>query len=242
MLYSSSFSEESTLRNKGGEAYRLRTGESAFSLYEEDRVRTAEQLSDNFPFLVLPALRRIDPNRIEVTKLPNGTTVYSAKLVIGNLGLTARGYEHPGTNNDSIVKYTFDSDNRLTAIDREGSPTWTIEYGEAEHSDLAPSLQRNRYQPNAMQLVQVETYIPGRPDLFEPQAVLSRIQKLTQQNAEEEQALVAKSITTTKGQEQLRESHQPDNGVFGWRSNRMALILTGLVIIGIGGFAWWKNR
>lgn len=93
-----------------------------------------------------------------------------------------------------------------------------------------------------MQLVSVETYIPGRPDLFEPDAILPRIQALTQQNAEEEQALVAATLATPSGQKQMQEAQRPDNGIFGWKSNRMALILTGLIVIAVGSLAWWKNR
>lgn len=174
--------------------------------------------------------------------MPDGSATYTARLVIGNLGLTAQGYEHPGGSRDAIVRYSFDSTGRLTTIDREENPTQIIEYADARHPVLAPALPRNYNEPSGMQVVSVETYIPGRPDLFEPDVMLARIQRLTQQHAEEEQALVAATLATEGGQEQMRESQEPDNGIFGWRSNRVALILTGLIVIAVGSLAWWKNR
>ena len=117
-----------------------------------------------------------------------------------------------------------------------------IEYADAEHSKLAPSLPLNHAKPGGMRVVEVQTYIPGRPDLFEPDAVLPMVQKFAQKRAVNEQAIVANILSTEGGQKQMQEAQRPDNGIFGWKSNRMALILTGLIVIAVGSLAWWKNR
>jgi len=68
------------------------------------------------------------------------------------------------------------------------------------------------------------------------------VQKFAQKRAVNEQAIVANILSTEGGQKQMQEAQRPDNGIFGWKSNRMALILTGLIVIAVGSLAWWKNR
>lgn len=231
----------SYLRTPTGETYQTRPGESGSLRVPDDRVVTIEQLLTSFPVLVQYALTKVDPEYKQTTRHPDGSMTITAQLVLGNLGLTARGYVPPGDVKRTEARYTFDPSGLLTSI-QHGDHIRPVRYASAEHPVLAPMYPDESLGTTDFNFVSVETYMPGRPELFEQDAVIALFQQISQQRAEADRAAVSQILETSEGQTDHRDAQQSTNGLFGVSFNRLALIITGLIVISVGSLAWWKNR
>ncbi|HED52746.1 MAG TPA: hypothetical protein ENJ00_00910 [Phycisphaerales bacterium] len=141
-----------------------------------------------------------------------------------------------------MVEYNFDPEGNLVSTKRGDDSPQQVVYAEAEHTELAPAQPWGYDRPSGTKIIRVDTYIPGRPDLFEPSEMLPILSELTQQLAEAERSYVDEYKNTPKGQRELEKSQRRSSQIFGIHLDRAALILTGLVLIGIGGYTWWRQR
>lgn len=229
------------LRTPEGECFTAHLGESALTPASSDRVVTAEQLTDTMPFLVANTLREIDPDRLRVERGEDGGWTVTARLVIGNLGLTHRGYNPPTGPNDRIVTYHFDGMGTLVATEFEGSDPIPIITIDGDHPRLAPVLKRAE-GGSAEPLSTAEIYPEGRPDLFSPEAAVERSMRIALEQAEASQRSIRERLATPAGQEQLRESNRQTLGEDAPSSLRWPIILTGVALIALAIVAVLRRR
>lgn len=79
--------------------------------------------------------------------------------------------------------------------------------------------------------------------LFEPENVVAMARSLAFEAAEAQRDRTTETASSEEGMREIRKrvSDTLDSGL-SQSTKRFALILTGLLVIGVGSLAWWKNR
>lgn len=226
-----------TLRTPDGRFFEGPAGAAALIPIEHCDL-SPETFDEAFPFLLPALLSQLPAHAVRVETLDDGSTLYACTLISGSVATTIRGLPEGFTAATRRVDYTFGPDGRLHSIKRHDTgETETLEYiDDAKDPKLAIP---KSFTNGAWILHEYEIHPGGRPDLFTPEAVTARARDMLiafNERQEEMSQTLAARRQLTKSIEQLGGESAP------LRTTRLALILTGLIVVAVGSLAWWKHR
>lgn len=238
-IFYDQFNDVSYIKTANGMFFKSRIGESEY-IESLDTPFSIYNFSDQFPFLIIRGLRTLESDRLHIETTENGQYVVEVDLVKGDLAMTLSGHEFGELQ---TVRYTIDPSGRVDSV--YNSTTGEIHnfvYADADYPLLAPAQSWNYNVPNGVAISSIAIIPDGDPNLFQPKNFIQDIHELTLKNAERTREIVQSNLDDPQVAKQLLKDSRPGWSVGNFSVRQLALILTGLLVIGVGSLAWWKNR
>lgn len=205
---------------------------------ERSSLRIASQI---FPQLIVNGIQSDSNARLLDTIGPLGGPTYEGDYPLGNRLMQLN--ELPTSASDQIRTASFDFDERgcLRRVTHQDTGR-QIEFNLAE--DSSPEFAYlNSFADGAWVLDHIQVNPWNREEFFEPEIVVRLARGIAFESAAKRlDSQITKAATQEGLSEMRRIAAKTRNTGSSQAHTRLALIITGILVIAGGCFAWWKNR
>lgn len=153
-----------------------------------------------------------------------------------------RTHDFPNPNDLPIhtVHFDLDMNGRLVRVHVPELDRETL-FDLADGSSAALSYVKS-FGDGQWQLEQVHIEPNGDLAIFDPENVIDRARDIAFAAAEAQRERSKKAASTKRGKSEIEKRVIESQNTGQPQSANFALIITGLIVIGVGSVAWWKNR
>ena len=193
--------------------------------------------ADAFPFLLSEMVPQLPDEVVTFESRPDGTSVYTCQLLSGGLGLTIRGLPEGFVSESREIKYTFSSEGKL--ISKHDSSNDLLDEFTYAESDCPQLAIPASFSNGNWVLTKYECYESFPSDVFSEEYITDRARNMLVSHNERRN----ERMSTNQVQKEITELQNELSGNSAQaKTKQWALVITGLLVIGVGSLAWWRNR
>lgn len=203
-------------------------------------------LTEYFPALVAHVFAHANPDEVDAQRLDDGGWEVRTMTTPSGPWAYHRDPDDPRLQNIVPATFVFDADGILRRVRSGLSETETetvIEYHDSvEHPQLAPKL----VHPEHWRIIAAKTWVGDVPsEIADLDSVLAFAKTHAFAEAEAFRENLEASLATEEGERDLAQSARKMLEPINESSPKrwaLPLVLVGVIFLGVGGFAWWKQR